>query len=236
MRSFIFVISLLIAGVCSGQVTAIVTGPKESDPGDLVVLDASGSTATAFRWVLLGSKKTYLTFDGGKRLVFASGQPGEYTFILVTAGQSQGGALDVATAEHILRIGDFTPPNPPVPPVPNPVPVVTTKSPKTILIWYESRDVSTTFTGTLVKLRSEQKFTILSPKNQILILDDDLELPAETNPSVKTAIEKAKAEGTPCIVAVDQTNNSVIASRKLNESNFSVTDLESFFRDVGVTP
>lgn len=100
------------------QTTAVITGPKQGEPGDLIVLDASGSNGQAFRWVLVGTKKVFLPIDGGKRIVFAVGQPGEYTFVLVVGGQGQGGALEVASAEWTITVGNPVPPTPPTPPEP----------------------------------------------------------------------------------------------------------------------
>ena len=95
---------------------AVIDGPKTADLGDLVVLDAGRSTAaTAFHWILVSHKKTILPVDGGKRCVFASGQPAEYRFVLVVAGADANGKLAVAVAEHAVTIGKPSPP-PPIPP------------------------------------------------------------------------------------------------------------------------
>lgn len=106
---------------------AIITGPKEANVGDLVILDASQSTGLSYAWALLASDKTYLPVDGGVRVVFASGTPGEYIFALVAAGQNNNGgaAADVATwTVKVLGTSPSPVPSPapqPVPPAPGPV-------------------------------------------------------------------------------------------------------------------
>jgi hypothetical protein len=58
-------------------------GRRRRRPGDLVILDASGSDATTFTWVLANSDKTFLPVDGGKRCVFSPGRAGVFVFVLV---------------------------------------------------------------------------------------------------------------------------------------------------------
>jgi hypothetical protein len=108
--------------IAAAQVTAVISGPKTADVGDLVILDGSGSSGTAFRWVLVGSKKTFLQIEGGKKVVFASGTTGEYVFVLVVGGQVQGGGMEVATQEYRLTVGNLPGPNPPPDPQPPPGP------------------------------------------------------------------------------------------------------------------
>jgi hypothetical protein len=124
MRRHILLVALFLfalPSIVAAQVTAIITAPPKAALGDLVILDGSGSAGTAFRWVLLGSSKTFLPIESGKRAVFASGTAGEYVFMLVVGGQAQGGGVDVAMAEHHLIVGDGQP-SPPIIPTPSPAP------------------------------------------------------------------------------------------------------------------
>lgn len=202
---------LAFASTAVAQVTAVVTGPKDSLPGDLVVLDASGSTASAFRWVLLGSKKTYLTFDGGKRLVFASGQPGEYTFILVTAGQGQGGALEVATAEHVVAIGGpVVVPAPKPVPTPEPKPVDPPEVPRklrAVLFYEKSRHA---VPRAVAQAISEANVDLSrTPFVEALMLDHDVEpLPANLVP----LRDEARRIGLPALVVADWVSNTILRS------------------------
>jgi hypothetical protein len=100
--------------------TAVIVGPSQALPGDLIVLDGGSSQATGFAWVLADSDKSFLPVDGGRRLVFATGTPGKYTFILVTALAGGDANPRVALARHVVVVGDD--PTPPVPPGPDPLP------------------------------------------------------------------------------------------------------------------
>lgn len=101
------------------RTTAIIVGPKESAPGDLVILDASTSDAASFAWALPGSTKTLLPVDGGKRCVFATGAQGKYVFVLATA---KGDAVAIAVHELVIGKPEPEPQPTPVPPTPNPLP------------------------------------------------------------------------------------------------------------------
>jgi hypothetical protein len=104
------------------DVVAKIVGPTKSEPGDLIVLDASSSVnVDVYKWMLANSSKSFLPVEGGTKLVFASGTPGDYKFILAVAGLHDGKA-DLSVAEHIVTNGrpGPTPPSPPTPPEPNP--------------------------------------------------------------------------------------------------------------------
>ena len=120
-----FVLCAQVELAYSAPPVAVITGPTQSNPGDLVILDASKSQdATAFAWALAGSDKTFLETDNGAKLVFASGTEGQYTFFLVAAGVD-GNKPAINIAKHLLTIGNPGPgpgPNPPGP-TPNPDPL-----------------------------------------------------------------------------------------------------------------
>lgn len=65
-----------------------IYGPAKSDPGDLVILDASDSkifdaAPQSYIWKLTNSTKTFMPMEGGSKVVFSSGTPGEYRFLLI---------------------------------------------------------------------------------------------------------------------------------------------------------
>lgn len=103
---------LCMADQCLGQ-TAVIEGPKKSAPGDLIVLDASKSQANDFAWRLVNSDKAFLPVEAGRKVVFASGQPGIYSFVLAVALADK-----VALTQHDVTIGPPNPPPTPIPPSP----------------------------------------------------------------------------------------------------------------------
>jgi hypothetical protein len=124
----ILIAFLLLSSTCYAQATAVISGPKEVAPGDLVIMDASGSDADALQWMLANSDKSFLAFDGNRKCVFASGVSGRYEFILATA-KCVDGSASVATARHTLVVGTPIPgpgpqpdkPDPIIPPIPQPI-------------------------------------------------------------------------------------------------------------------
>lgn len=103
--------------ILAADPVAKITGPAKAKPGDLVILSADGSVATGYGWALPGSTKSILAVDGGKRCVFASGEPGRYVFVLAVAQDGKP-----AIAVHTLEIEGGVPPTPPSPPAPGPGP------------------------------------------------------------------------------------------------------------------
>ncbi len=103
---------------------AVIVGPDRGNPGDLIVLDATQSRdAVGFAWVLADGDKTFLEVDNGRKVVFATGTAGRYTFVLVAANAQADGKPLVAVARHVLTVGDPQPnPNPPGPNPPGPNP------------------------------------------------------------------------------------------------------------------
>lgn len=95
---------------------ALLTAPSTATVGDLVILDASQSDAVSFYWMVF-PQKTILPVEGGKKCIFSSGQPGEYTFILTAV---KGDVADQII--HRMTLTTLTP-VPPVPPGPTPPPV-----------------------------------------------------------------------------------------------------------------
>lgn len=115
---FVFAACVLAAATAHGQVKAVITGPKQASLGDLVVLDGSQSQAQKYKWTAVGHGKSFLPVDGGIRLCFASGSPGEYIFALVAAGTNPNGGAEADVALWTVTVGTPTPPTPPTPPQP----------------------------------------------------------------------------------------------------------------------
>lgn len=96
---------------------ATIAGPKSAAVGDLIVLDASGSKAADFAWLLVNSPKSFLAIDGGRKCVFASGDPGTFVFVLAVAGKDR-----VSVAVHAIEVKGKPAPPDPKPPTPTPNP------------------------------------------------------------------------------------------------------------------
>lgn len=152
IKSLFLALSLMFIPIISfGAAKAVIVGPNESKPGDLIILDASRSEGLAFQWVLTNSNKTYLPVEKGTKVVFSSGDPGEYIFVLVVGGEDNNKNLVVDTAQHKVVITGNPSPGPTPGPGPNPppVPVVTVPdgkfsiSPK-VLTWAKDTGDKTT--------------------------------------------------------------------------------------------
>jgi len=118
-------ITLPIWWACSiafGQATAVIEGPQQVSPGDLVILDASKSQADSLVWTLANSDKSFLQFEGGRKCVFASGAVGRYTFVLSTAKSAESGPASVAATKFEVVVGSGPIPTPQPFPGPTPKP------------------------------------------------------------------------------------------------------------------
>lgn len=124
MKRFLLSIVVLLS-LCLpsfGGAKAVITGPKEVPVGDLIILDAAQSEGLKYKWVLVGSKKTFYEADKGLKLLFACGTPGDYTFVLVVGGEDNNKNMVVDMAEHTITIKGSGPIIPPI--IPPVVPVV----------------------------------------------------------------------------------------------------------------
>lgn len=98
----------------------VVSGPKESQPGDLVVLDSSNSQGvSAGTWTIspLSAAGRMLVVENGTKVVFATSQPARYVFYFA-ACTADGKTIRIVP--HEVVVGGV-PPNP-VPPGPQPGP------------------------------------------------------------------------------------------------------------------
>jgi len=144
------------------HVKAVIDGPQSAAPGDLVVLDSNGSNAVkARKWLLTNSDRTFLPVDNNTKVVFASGTPGQYNFVLVCAGLDEDGKVDLDATTFKLTIGGPTPPLPPGPNPPTPEPPIPPTPPTPIpsegfrvLVVYEKDDLDNYSKGQLEVLQS----------------------------------------------------------------------------------
>lgn len=119
MRHLIAVLCWLITAV---PAMSQIEGPATSDPGDLIILSAVGEFESC-AWILANSDKTYLPVEGGTKVVFASGKPGDYVFILATSIVDEDAAeVETRIFRHVVKVsGDVPDPGPnPDPDIPDP--------------------------------------------------------------------------------------------------------------------
>jgi hypothetical protein len=88
--------------------TVSVEGPATIAPGELAVLSAVGD-APRLAWRAIPATPHFLAIDGGRRAVFTSPQPGDWTFVLAAAD-----AEDLVQTTHVLHVTGA--PGPPPPP------------------------------------------------------------------------------------------------------------------------
>jgi len=193
-----FLTVLLLASTALAQLpTAIITGPKESRPGSLVILDASESTGLGRMWLLAVSPEetSFLPVEAGLKCIFASPIPGDYTFVLVVAGTNSNSGPAAAMATHtVTLIGPSPPPVAPTDPTDPPL----TLRPTAATYIYE-KDQSAVpppvlsaisqlnAAGSLVATVFEQDTT-----------DGDGQVPDQ----YQAALIAAKAAGLPCLVVL----------------------------------
>ncbi len=164
-------IAFLLALCLAADPKAVIEGPSQANPGDLVILDATKSAGTGHVWKLVGSKKSYLPVNGGTQCVFASGDAGVYTFVLAVA---DGGKASLA--EHSVTVGTPPPPIPVPPPTPPPDPTPPPKPPglRTVMIVQETGDKTPQWSMTLNQLRTGVQSQYLKDKgHSLLIIDAD---------------------------------------------------------------
>jgi len=124
-RASVFFVAMLVAAVAAAQPPkAVITGPKESRCGSLVVLDATESVGTSRLWLLAVSPEetSFLPVETGLKCIFASPVPGRYQFVLVVAGTNANGGAVAEMTTHIVQLtGGITPPDPPPDPPSDPI-------------------------------------------------------------------------------------------------------------------
>jgi hypothetical protein len=99
----------------------VVSGPQESQPGDLVILDSANSQGVSARGWAVSPKSAegrMLPVDGGEKVVFATSQAGTYRFIFFAC--TPDGKTVRSVAHEVVVGGNPNPPPGPQPPGPNP--------------------------------------------------------------------------------------------------------------------
>lgn len=109
----LLIASLVFLGLClpactpaeqpkqlAGSVKVVLTAPVTARVGELVRLDASGSDATAFKWLVVPETVDFEMYDNGKKAVFSARGPGDFLFVLAVAKE---GEVDLVTHKiHIV--------------------------------------------------------------------------------------------------------------------------------------
>jgi hypothetical protein len=99
--------------VVNAKAEIVIEGPKEVAVGHLARLDVTKSAGKTFKWRILPEGVDFEVYDDGRKVVFSSGTPGEYTFIVACANDN-----DVDVKVLTIRVGEGVAPNPPSPPNP----------------------------------------------------------------------------------------------------------------------
>lgn len=112
-----FYAAILLALLGGFEVKSI--GPQQAAVGDLVMLELKADGATAYAWELAAAPraKTFLPIDGGRKIVFASGDPGTFVFV---GAATNGKEVSLVIHAVELTVGGKPnpPPAPPAPPAP----------------------------------------------------------------------------------------------------------------------
>jgi len=126
---FLFAILLLIPSLAYSQPLAVIDAPSTVNIGDLVIIDGGKSVGDNHLWVIdERAQGRFLEIPVDRRVVFAIGTPGRYSFQLIVADKQAG----ISQAVHFIQVGGVTlPPMPPtpVPPAPGP-PIVAPPTPE----------------------------------------------------------------------------------------------------------
>ncbi len=130
MIKYLALAAVLFCSTAMAEVKAVITGPAQGNPGDLVVLDGGQSTGDGHRWIIPEGLQTLACGTVGPgQVAFASGKAGTYTFGLIVADKEA--AIDYVT--HTVTIkGSLPQPDPDPIPDPEPTPVPELKQIETL--------------------------------------------------------------------------------------------------------
>lgn len=174
MRTISTILLLLIASTAYAQ-KAVIVGPKEAPPGEMVILSSTGSTGDNLVWV---KPEGLQTLNVGcslldSQIVFATTKPGRYEFWLIVADKE----AKIDYAKHVVEIKGAGNP-PPVDPDPvDPPPVDPSK-------WANLQTISKTNSEKVgdAATRSRLKAAIAAA-----IIDIDAKCQAGTCPTLDAA-------------------------------------------------
>jgi hypothetical protein len=96
--------------VVNAKADVVIEGPNAIKIGQLARLDVSKSAGKTFKWKVLPTTTDFEVYDDGRRAVFSSGLPGDFTFIVACANDN-----DVDVKTYVVKVGeggDVTPPGP----------------------------------------------------------------------------------------------------------------------------
>jgi hypothetical protein len=136
---FLLALLLLLPSLAIAQPLAIIDAPSTVNVGDLVIIDGGKSTGDNHLWVVdERAQGRFLEIPADRRVVFAIGTPGKYSFQLIVADTSAG----ISQAVHYIQVGGVVQPPPvvdPKPPVDPPKPPVEPPAPPATAITEVSR-------------------------------------------------------------------------------------------------
>jgi len=164
---FLLALLLLIPSLAIAQPLAVIDAPSMVNIGDLVIVDGGKSVGDNHLWVVdERAKGRFLEIPADRRIVFAIGTPGKYSFQLIVADTSAG----ISQAMHYIQVGGILPPiDPPKPPVDPPKPPVDPPVPPRTEITEVSRRgvVALNDTATAAALRDALQRVVQSPPTTI---------------------------------------------------------------------
>jgi len=136
---FLLALLLLLPSLAIAQPLAIIDAPSTVNVGDLVIIDGGKSTGDNHLWVVdERAQGRFLEIPADRRVVFAIGTPGKYSFQLIIADTSAG----ISQAIHYIQVGGVVQPPPvvdPKPPIEEPKPPVEPPAPPATAITEVSR-------------------------------------------------------------------------------------------------
>lgn len=203
-RRVLFAMALqtaLLCAVATAQVPkAVITGPKDSRPGALVVLDASESTGVGRLWLLAAAPEetSFLPVDSGLRCIFASPTPGMYRFVLVVSGTNANGgpAADMATHSVTLRSPDVPPPVPPPLPDPTTTPLPSRPTAAVYVFEKDQSAIPRAVQSALQQLNAAG--SVVATEFERDTTDGEGEVPDQ----YRAALDAAVKAGLPCLVVM----------------------------------
>jgi hypothetical protein len=104
---------LLLPSICFAEVKAVVEGPTQAEPGDLIVINAEPSVGEGFRFVV-DERLVGRSFVFGKQVIFATRTPGTYRVQVIVADRT----ANIDQSSIAVKVGEESPPKPPEPPGP----------------------------------------------------------------------------------------------------------------------
>lgn len=109
MKALPLLVALALAG-CSHAASAVISGPKQADVGEIVILDASGSTGQVFEWQADDDCRLKIAADQ-RSAIWVPGAKGKHTIRLRVASAACG-TLSVDETEYQCSVGDEPTPGP----------------------------------------------------------------------------------------------------------------------------